>query len=1120
LTFNPDKTVVLASKFSIAKNIVTRLAKRNIFIKVATTVRDLGIDAGAGARRATKVMKCRIKKAVTRLRKTRGLVKASRFARKLITTGSQPSWQYGVEAYGITDACVSRLRAATAFATGIGGSKGCPITAIRLAIGERADPLFAATLPSVKWWIDLWNCQGDEEAILRRTWDVARDALTGDSFTWAKVKGPVATIVANLLRLGWKPICPDKWLDCEGQEWEIVRTEEKPNHAAITEAILKSCTRKLDSQVSSHRFGKGAEGGFCCRIMVKHLEKLGSDNNFNSRGLLGATAAGGMWPPSRIHEAKPEVSPVCKLCGEPWADETHLNWKCKVILEEEDVRIQSTNYFAKYATRQLDLGKNEIYWNRGLVPDSFLPEARTFVESWKAVGSLARLAQASHFGTDGSGGKFSSQPRLRACGAGIATVKIVGNSFEVEDGIIAGVGGTQTVPRSELTAIVLLLSLVGNQNISIVVDASYIFKGLEKGKRKCLNGCNGDLWGRFWEAFETRGGHATTKFIKVKSHSTPQELACGCIEPHHFALNEAADFFAEESAREREPSDAYVNQVKGVDSRAWRIQSRLTAVAERICREPREKVPKPKPAPRVKTTTTHRIEDLRRLGHDIVKEGTKYRCTLCMRSFGKSSLINWIRAGECEHSEAHPFSSITSSFNLPRIGVDCSDETRGADSKTLSRFELLATEGAEGASCERADGIVTTTESNQFGSHSVGWKTVGKVGVDLGRTNQTGFKDWEDLDCEPPSFAQEENSRLERERDLDMLEHIDTEQTRMDQEGDETPSFGSAQWGPSAPPPPFPTPAQTSEGLRLRIAENRASAEERRALKRQGALITEQAAGEVAMAPQVTLPARAWWLEGARVTTTVDSDGPTAKAMRLSLDVGGHGFRLEASPDDTPAAEPQRHRFDTSASMSASSSANPQPQPQAWPVPPPELTREQREVIAANREAAFARLEAKRVRDWHTRVVADNQSGSTVRVPPGAPAPRIRHKLKTRIVYARCRTKRFAPQQFSGFVGSGRRVIHSSHSTAGGRGVVWCWRCGCIATSKPRALTKACKGGPSVWGAKTLARLRRGQPPYGMLEWPRGDQGLFRQLQIVENSAVLESKASLGQSLAYATSLR
>ena len=44
-----------------------RLAKRNIFIKVATQVRDLGIDAGAGVRRATKVMKGRIGKAVTRL---------------------------------------------------------------------------------------------------------------------------------------------------------------------------------------------------------------------------------------------------------------------------------------------------------------------------------------------------------------------------------------------------------------------------------------------------------------------------------------------------------------------------------------------------------------------------------------------------------------------------------------------------------------------------------------------------------------------------------------------------------------------------------------------------------------------------------------------------------------------------------------------------------------------------------------------------------------------------------------------------------------------------------------------------------------------------------------------
>ena len=225
LTFNPDKTVVIASKLSIARNIVLRLAKRNIFIKVATQVRDLGIDAGAGVRRATRVMKGRIGKAVTRLRKTRGLVKACRFARKLITTGSQPSWQYGVEAYGISDACVSRLRAATAYATGLGGSKGCPVTAIRISIGEAADPLFAATMPSVKWWTQLWSDREDEEVILRRTWEVARVGLEGDRFSWARVKGPIATVVANLYRLGWKPQSPDKWLDNEGLEWEITRTE-------------------------------------------------------------------------------------------------------------------------------------------------------------------------------------------------------------------------------------------------------------------------------------------------------------------------------------------------------------------------------------------------------------------------------------------------------------------------------------------------------------------------------------------------------------------------------------------------------------------------------------------------------------------------------------------------------------------------------------------------------------------------------------------------------------------------------------------------------------------------------------------------------------------------------
>ena len=201
----------------------------------------------------------------------------------------------------------------------------------------------------------------------------------------------------------------------------------------------------------------------------------------------------------------------------------------------------------------------------------------------------------------------------------------------------------------------------------------------------------------------------------------------------------------------------------------------LTAVAERVCREPKEKMAKTKPAPRVKTTIKDRIEDLRRLGHDIVKEKNKFRCTLCMRSFGKSALIDWIRKGECEHSDSNPFVSLISSFNPtgfdPRSGLqlwtpptfpDCSDERTGDVASSEGSRQSAGSDDSdacsESAHCR--DGI-----SETLGSSQVGWKTVGKVGEDLGTSNQIGFMDWEDLDWNSPSYVQNDNARLERERE-------------------------------------------------------------------------------------------------------------------------------------------------------------------------------------------------------------------------------------------------------------------------------------------------------------------------------------------------------------------
>ena len=61
-------------------------------------------------------------KGVSKLVKTRGLVKANRAAARIIRTGAEPTWAYGVEAFGLADASLGKLRSATASALAFGGT--------------------------------------------------------------------------------------------------------------------------------------------------------------------------------------------------------------------------------------------------------------------------------------------------------------------------------------------------------------------------------------------------------------------------------------------------------------------------------------------------------------------------------------------------------------------------------------------------------------------------------------------------------------------------------------------------------------------------------------------------------------------------------------------------------------------------------------------------------------------------------------------------------------------------------------------------------------------------------------------------------------------------------------
>ena len=102
-------------------------------------------------------------------------------------------------------------------------------------------------------------------------------------------------------------------------------------------------------------------------------------------------------------------------------------------------------------------------------------------------------------GSDGSGGKFGSDVRLRGVGWSWAAFDC---HEQINVSIRGGVDGEQTVPRSELFALVHLLTHVRVPDgvlIEMHVDNAYVVNQLHAlvaGWRPGINTVHGDLWTR------------------------------------------------------------------------------------------------------------------------------------------------------------------------------------------------------------------------------------------------------------------------------------------------------------------------------------------------------------------------------------------------------------------------------------------------------------------------------------------------------------------------------------------------------------------------------------------------------------------------------------------------
>jgi hypothetical protein len=333
------------------------------------------------------------------------------------------------------------------------------------------------------------------------------------------------------------------------------------------------------SRASSFYMGAGCVLGVDW-MSLRALRQWRKRGQIQLAGALDMVAQGALWPNSRRKEAGYPNEGVCPHCGMEEAL-LHLMWT--------GVRHKNSDVKAGRCTQGLITEAVEStctsYWLRGLLPralttgkvDAFLLERGALASRRSSVfpeEGRRSLMKGTVAGTDGSGGDFSSDPRLRRYGAALVLGRSAARPWPFA--VIAGeVWVAQTGNSAELTAIWWLDKFT---NVLAAVDSSYVINEVLRGA-SFSHSSNHDLWSLFWAATRARRGDIAAR--KVKSHCNPQDVLEGKIGFRDFVLNGmVADWVAGLAAAGAALPQWLRLEIRGKNHQVFLIRCRLAAIAQ------------------------------------------------------------------------------------------------------------------------------------------------------------------------------------------------------------------------------------------------------------------------------------------------------------------------------------------------------------------------------------------------------------------------------------------------------------------------------------------------------------------------------------------------------------
>ena len=552
LTVSLEKTKFLCSDSATTK-VLERMRSDND-PGVTLLAKDLGVDSNAGRRRRLPTSLGRHKKAQNRNRRLRTLGVSSQKARTRLVRGSiLTCGTYGHQAQGISPKRMKWLRATLVGSLGRQHLGGTP-TVLELFSSTVPDPLEQIVSEHLQVFLRILGSSPSIWEEVQRSWPLIHSRLEASPHPWKVVSGPVSAMIQYAKDMGWDVNSPTSWI-IQGQPWPLTFG---PFLYQDLRRLIKSTVRQSRLEAISTQFGgEGAIGGLDWTIHRRIVAKGGKKLRFHQA----------VWQAALVHSGSGghALCPFCQRRGEAHANTLqHVLWDCSRWQGHPQLSTKLQNLKRVYPEVCL--------WQRALMPASYVqtPLLNT-EERLEGDWPTGPLPEDVVIGTDASGSRFSSDPRLRAVGWAVILARKTPQGLVVLAKASGVLPRPSTIVDGEVHSIAKALELCPGL-LDITTDSKV---SCQQAISRKVTAKHSLAWKPQWEE-RSRG-----KLTWVKAHLSQElfQARFGASEMWRWHLNAAADELAGQRANAAIHPSAK-SQLKQIDTLVSTLSSLLSHRAE------------------------------------------------------------------------------------------------------------------------------------------------------------------------------------------------------------------------------------------------------------------------------------------------------------------------------------------------------------------------------------------------------------------------------------------------------------------------------------------------------------------------------------------------------------